>query len=203
ARTLAGLGGPALPPGLARRALPLTSPRILAATGGAVRRSGLSRRRGECQEGFMERYEYTVIPAPDRGSRTKGAKTPTERYAVALAEAINAMAGDGWDYLRAETLPSEERSGIASRQTLWHNVLVFRRSLGAEPAVAPTPVAAEPEPAPVAPAAPPAAAAPAPAPTPAAPVLTPAPAPAKTEVFSQPPLRKREPAEEPAAAIGP
>ncbi len=155
----------------------------------------------------MERYEYTVIPAPDRGSRTKGAKTPTERYAVALAEAINAMAGDGWDYLRAETLPSEERSGIASRQTLWHNVLVFRRSLGAEPVVALTPMAAEPapipEPAPVAPAAPPAAAAPAPAPIPAAPAPTPAPAPAKTEVFSQPPLRKREPAEEPAAAIGP
>lgn len=153
----------------------------------------------------MERYEYTVIPAPDRGSRAKGAKTPTERYAIALAEAINAMAGDGWDYLRAETLPSDERSGIASRQTLWHNVLVFRRSLEAEPVTAPAPVAAEPapspEPAPSAPAAPPAMAAPANVPAPAAPA--PSPAPARTELFSQPPLRKREPVEDPAPATNP
>lgn len=135
----------------------------------------------------MQRYEYTVIPAPDRGNRSKGAKTPTERYAAALAEAINAMAADGWDYLRAETLPSDERSGIASRQTLWHNMLVFRRSV-AQPVAAPVTVEE------TAPVPPPAAAAPEPAATPT---------PAKNEVFSQPPLRKLEPAEEPAQPAGP
>lgn len=77
----------------------------------------------------MQHYEYSVIPAPDRGSRAKGGKTPTDRYATALAEALNRMAADGWDYLRAETLPSDERNGIASRQTVWHNLLVFRRAL--------------------------------------------------------------------------
>ena len=62
----------------------------------------------------MQRYEYTVIPAPDRGDRSKGAKTPTERYAAALAEAINTMAADGWDYLRAET--SERLAGQAAEE---------------------------------------------------------------------------------------
>lgn len=148
------------------------------------------------QEGFMERYEYTVIPAPDRGSRAKGARTPTERYALALAEAINAMAADGWDYIRAETLPSDERSGIASRQTLWHNVLVFRRNLTeavAAPVAAAPATMPEPEPAPEPPTP-----TPEPAPAPVAPA-----APAKNEVFTQPPLRKKEPADEPAPPAGP
>lgn len=139
----------------------------------------------------MQHYEYTVIPAPDRGSRAKGGKTPADRYAAALAGVLNQMAEDGWDYVRAETLPSDERSGIASRQTLWHNVLVFRRSLAAEAVVAPAPaaVAREPEPA----------AESAPAPADAAK----APAPAKNEIFTQPPLRKAESAGEPAAPSGP
>lgn len=153
----------------------------------------------------MQRYEYTVIPAPDRGSRAKGAKTPTDRYALALAEAINAMAAEGWDYLRAETLPSDERSGIASRQTLWHNVLVFRRDLGTQ-AAEPAAAVAAPMPAPVAPvvaaavepAAPPA---PAEAPPPAAP--TQAQAPARAEVFTQPPLRRKDSAEDAPAPAGP
>ena len=141
----------------------------------------------------MSSYEYTVIPAPDRGSRAKGAKTPAERYAAALAEAINAMARDGWDYLRAETLPSDERSGIASRQVLWHNVLVFRRNLAAETVAAPAPALPEA----TAPLPPPTA-----APEPAS-VAAPAPATTKSEIFTQPPLRKAEPGEESLPPPGP
>lgn len=77
----------------------------------------------------MSSYEYTVIPAPDRGEKTKGTKTAAERFSLALASELNRMAADGWDYVRAETLPTEERSGLTSRTNVYHNVLVFRREL--------------------------------------------------------------------------
>ena len=74
------------------------------------------------------RYEYTVVPAPARGEKVKGAKTPTDRYALAMAAELNRMAAEGWDYVRAEALPSEERSGLTGRSTVYHNLLVFRRA---------------------------------------------------------------------------
>ena len=40
---------------------------------------------------------------------------------------MNGLAGYGWEYQRAETLPSLERSGFTSTTTEWRNVLVFRR----------------------------------------------------------------------------
>lgn len=92
------------------------------------------------------RYEYAVIPAPTKGEKARDARTPTDRYALALAAELNRMAADGWDYLRADVLPSEERSGLTGRSTVYHNVLIFRR---AEPEpVAPAPAPA-PEPAPM------------------------------------------------------
>jgi hypothetical protein len=40
---------------------------------------------------------------------------------------MNGMAGYGWEYQRAETLPSIERAGLTGTTTEWRNVLVFRR----------------------------------------------------------------------------
>ena len=79
----------------------------------------------------MGAYEYTVIPSPSRGEKTRAAKTPADRFAHALAQALNGMAAQGWEYVRAETLPAEERSGLTGRTTVWMNVLVFRRPLAA------------------------------------------------------------------------
>lgn len=76
-----------------------------------------------------QRHEYTVIPAPARGEKARGARTGIERFSVALSMEINRMAEDGWEYIRAEVLPCEERAGLTGRQTVYHNVLVFRRSL--------------------------------------------------------------------------
>lgn len=84
----------------------------------------------------MQHYEYSAIPAPARSEKAKGARTPADRYAVTLTEAINRMAAQGWEYLRAETLPSEERSGLTGRTTLFHNLLIFRRPSGGEANVA-------------------------------------------------------------------
>lgn len=100
-----------------------------------------------------------------RSEKSKSAKTPADRYAATLTEAINSMAVNGWEYLRAETLPSEERSGLTGRTTLFHNLLIFRRAVEAaapahipaetatpqiEPAP-PRPEAAKPAPAPAEP----------------------------------------------------
>ena len=81
----------------------------------------------------MNAFEYTAIPAPIRSEKAKSAKTPAERYALTLTDEINRMAADGWEYLRAETLPSEERSGLTGRTTLFHNLLIFRRPRASTP----------------------------------------------------------------------
>ena len=49
-------------------------------------------------------------------------------------------------YVRADVLPSEERSGLTGRTTVWMNMLVFRRALAGAAAEA-TPAAALPAPA--------------------------------------------------------
>lgn len=77
----------------------------------------------------MTRYEYQAIPAPQRGDKLRGLKTPGDRFAHALVGLLNEMGQDGWEYLRAETLPSEERSGLTGRATVFHNLLIFRRAL--------------------------------------------------------------------------
>lgn len=73
-------------------------------------------------------YEYSAIPAPIRGEKARDAKTPTDRYALALTAELNRMAADGWEYVRSDVLPSEERSGLTGRATVYHNLLVFRRA---------------------------------------------------------------------------
>jgi hypothetical protein len=76
-------------------------------------------------------FEYTVVPAPLRGEKSKDARTPADRYSVALSAELNRMARDGWEYVRADVLPSEERSGLTGRSTVYHNLLVFRRTVAA------------------------------------------------------------------------
>ncbi len=77
----------------------------------------------------MPAYEYKVIPAPAKGTKAKGVKTPQARFANSVEIALNELAAEGWEYLRAELLPSEERTGLASTTTNWRNVLVFRRAI--------------------------------------------------------------------------
>jgi hypothetical protein len=73
-------------------------------------------------------YEYKVVPAPTRGLKAKGVKTAEDRFANALQTAMNEQASDGWEYLRTDTLPSEQREGLMSKTTVYQNMLVFRRS---------------------------------------------------------------------------
>lgn len=77
----------------------------------------------------MARFEYRVVPAPEKGVKAKGAKTPEARFAHALEELMNEMGAEGWEYQRADTLPSTERSGLTGSTTQWRHVLVFRRKI--------------------------------------------------------------------------
>jgi len=98
----------------------------------------------------MQRYEYNVVPAPRRGEKARGVKTTEDRFALALTTLMNTLGRDGWEYLRADTLPVDERTGLTGTKTSFQNMLVFRRPVDEAKAEAPPPrlVVAEPAPAP-------------------------------------------------------
>lgn len=76
----------------------------------------------------MSRYEYKVVPAPEKAPRVKGLKG-ADRFAHAVETVMNEMGAEGWSYVRADTLPQEERSGLTSKQTVYRNLLVFARAM--------------------------------------------------------------------------
>lgn len=107
----------------------------------------------------MQRYEFQVVPAPRRGEKARGVKTTEERFALALTSLMNKMGAEGWDYVRADTLPVDERAGLTGTKTSFHNMLVFRRVIEAgnsltladvQPVVSAPALTAAPEPAPAA-----------------------------------------------------
>ena len=75
----------------------------------------------------MINFQYKAVPAPTHGSKTKGVKGTDARFALAVSDAINEMAADGWEYVRAETLPCDERKGLTGHITTFQNLLIFRR----------------------------------------------------------------------------
>jgi hypothetical protein len=79
----------------------------------------------------MQRFEYKVVPAPRRGEKARGVKTSEDRFALALSTLMNALGSEGWEYVRADTLPLDERSGLTGTKTSFQNLLVFRRVLEA------------------------------------------------------------------------
>ncbi|MCA0043110.1 DUF4177 domain-containing protein [Celeribacter litoreus] len=83
----------------------------------------------------MPLYEYLTIPAPRKGEKAKGVKSAEGRIAQAMTTLLNEKAADGWEYLRADLVPMEERSGITSKTVNYHTILVFRREAGIAPAV--------------------------------------------------------------------
>jgi hypothetical protein len=75
----------------------------------------------------MQRFEFKVIPAPKRGEKARVVKTTEDRFALALTTLMNQLGAEGWDYVRADALPCEERVGFTGSKTTFQNVLVFRR----------------------------------------------------------------------------
>lgn len=91
----------------------------------------------------MVRFEYKAVPAPTRGTKARGVKTVQDRFALAMTETLNEHAGDGWEYVRVETLPCETRRGLTGTQITDQSMIVFRRikhaTASAEPKEAPLP----------------------------------------------------------------
>lgn len=77
----------------------------------------------------MQRFEYHVVPAPRRGEKARGVKTTEDRFALALASLMNQLGAEGWEYVRADSLPCDERAGFTGTKTTVLNVLVFRRAV--------------------------------------------------------------------------
>lgn len=76
----------------------------------------------------MPRYEYKLVPAPDKATRHKGLKGAAN-FAATLEDVMNVLGAEGWSYLRADILPEEVRTGITSRSTTYRSLLVFQRAL--------------------------------------------------------------------------
>ena len=74
-------------------------------------------------------YEYRVVPAPNRGEKARGVKTTSDRFALALTGVMNTLGREGWEYLRADTLPCEERVGLTGSKSTFQHLLVFRRAV--------------------------------------------------------------------------
>ena len=94
----------------------------------------------------MTHYDYKVVPAPKRAKRVKGVHGSEELFALTLTEAINEVARQGWEYVRAEHLPAEAPRGwFRGRSRASRRVLVFRRP---REQLGPRLAAVRPEPAP-------------------------------------------------------
>jgi hypothetical protein len=97
----------------------------------------------------MTSYDYKVVPAPRRMRKVKGVKGSDELFALTLADSINEVARQGWEYVRTESFAAEAPGGWFRRaKTSEHAVMIFRRereALGPRLAtVAPAETAREP-----------------------------------------------------------
>ena len=77
----------------------------------------------------MADYEYKVVAAPRRTKSFKGVRSHEDQFAHVLMEVMNDLAREDWEYVRAESLPCEEKTGLTSRVVGYQTVLVFRRSV--------------------------------------------------------------------------
>ena len=76
----------------------------------------------------MSTFEYKTICAPRKALKIKGVKGTEDRYARTLTDVINTQAENGWEYLRSESLPVDEKSGLIGKTAeRYISVLVFRR----------------------------------------------------------------------------
>lgn len=78
----------------------------------------------------MQSFEYRVVPAPRRPAKARGVRKPQDRFALTVEGEMNRLAQEGWEYVRSDTLPCEQKSGWFSRPvTVFETMLVFRRPL--------------------------------------------------------------------------
>ncbi len=77
----------------------------------------------------MADFEYKVVAAPKKTKAFRGVRAHEDQFAHVLMEIMNEQALHNWEYLRAESLPCEEKTGLTSRVESYQSVLVFRRAI--------------------------------------------------------------------------
>lgn len=85
----------------------------------------------------MTKYEYRAIPCPEKPLRRRDLPTGADPFCETLTAAINDLAGEGWDYIRAETIEVRTRRFLKSRKEE-RTFLVFRRE--SKPLIEPRPI---------------------------------------------------------------
>ncbi len=75
----------------------------------------------------MPRYEYRVLPAPTKGTGGRKVKGTKMRFAHSLSAVMNEMGAAGWEFVRADTLPCEDRFGLFRKKAQNLPMLIFRR----------------------------------------------------------------------------
>jgi hypothetical protein len=76
----------------------------------------------------MSYFDYKVVPAPQRVKKVRGVSGAADLFALTLTDAINEVARQGWEYVRAETMTAEAPRGFLRRaSTSEQTMLVFRR----------------------------------------------------------------------------
>jgi hypothetical protein len=85
----------------------------------------------------MTKYEYRAIPCPGKALSRRDLPKGADPFCETLAAAINDLAGEGWDYIRAETIEVRTRR-LLRRRTEERTFLVFRRET--KPLIEPRPI---------------------------------------------------------------
>lgn len=75
----------------------------------------------------MAQFEYKVVPAPSKSLKNTGEASSEARFAATVAQSLNGEARQGWEFVRAETLPQDERSGLTGTVRVFRTVLIYRR----------------------------------------------------------------------------
>ena len=76
----------------------------------------------------MSYFDYKVVPAPQRVKKVRGITGAADLFALTLTDAINEVARQGWEYVRAETMAAEAPGGFLRKAaTSEQTMLVFRR----------------------------------------------------------------------------
>lgn len=76
----------------------------------------------------MPKFEYRAVPAPLRAARKRDLAHGDDAYCAALADILNELADDGWEYLRSDTL-RVRTGGLFSRRVEDRSLLICRREV--------------------------------------------------------------------------
>lgn len=79
----------------------------------------------------MSSYEFKVVPAPIRPRKLTGLARGQDRFCATLTDVMTDLGLEGWEFVRAETLPFENRRLWFWRTRAPRSCLVFRRAIPA------------------------------------------------------------------------